>query len=373
MPSSSRSVSAEAFERTPMPRRIDPTSTACCTRCEARGLDGIVATLARQCVLPLGLQRHRPQVGRAARVRRHAVAPRARASDPGDCRLLPGDLPDAADLGRGHPPLPRGDDAARPAGDRRPTSTASFRRRRVGQAWVESARRTYGFDMGSVAEGRTRGAEARSPPRSPSTTTGFGLRLGIEGMTVADGYDPMMFARSVKSAAELDLLRRSTPPQRGRHPQHRGFLGEGRHLARPQHRLCALGGRARRLRARSGGWCGAIRAARTPPSCSPPASRTARSRPAPTSCSTATAPSTSTAGTAARPGWSTASREGDAKRWAKATSASAETLISAMKPGARIASCRRSPAGLPPGGRAGPGSGRHLLPRPRRCRTWSSS
>ena len=39
---------------------------------------------------------------------------------------------------------------------------------------------------------------------------GAGLRLGVEGMQVADGYDPLMFARAVKTDAELRLLERST-------------------------------------------------------------------------------------------------------------------------------------------------------------------
>ena len=57
---------------------------------------------------------------------------------------------------------------------------------------------------GALAELKLDAAKVAFDDRS------FGLRLGIEGMTVADGYDPMMFARSVKSPAELDLLRRST-------------------------------------------------------------------------------------------------------------------------------------------------------------------
>jgi Xaa-Pro aminopeptidase len=39
---------------------------------------------------------------------------------------------------------------------------------------------------------------------------GFGFRLGLEGVDVADGYDPLMFARAVKTETELRLLERST-------------------------------------------------------------------------------------------------------------------------------------------------------------------
>ena len=39
---------------------------------------------------------------------------------------------------------------------------------------------------------------------------GFGFRLGVEGIEVADGYDPLMFARAVKTATEMRLLERAT-------------------------------------------------------------------------------------------------------------------------------------------------------------------
>ena len=39
---------------------------------------------------------------------------------------------------------------------------------------------------------------------------GFGFRLEVEGLEVADGYDPLMFARAVKTETELCLLQRAT-------------------------------------------------------------------------------------------------------------------------------------------------------------------
>src|SRR5262249_58469951 len=39
---------------------------------------------------------------------------------------------------------------------------------------------------------------------------GYGLRLEVEGMQVADGYDPLMFARAVKTETEMRLIERAT-------------------------------------------------------------------------------------------------------------------------------------------------------------------
>src|SRR5712691_5152817 len=39
---------------------------------------------------------------------------------------------------------------------------------------------------------------------------GFGFRLEVEGMVVADGYDPLMFARAAKTETEMRLLERAT-------------------------------------------------------------------------------------------------------------------------------------------------------------------
>jgi Xaa-Pro aminopeptidase len=39
---------------------------------------------------------------------------------------------------------------------------------------------------------------------------GFGFGLEIDWLEVADGYDPLMFARAVKTPTELRLLERAT-------------------------------------------------------------------------------------------------------------------------------------------------------------------
>ena len=137
----------------------------------ARGLDGIVATLPYNVFYLTGLQCHRPQGRRAAPLRGHPVAPCARPADPGDRRLLPGDVPEAADLGGGHPPVPRRHDAARSAAEARPTSIASFRRRRrrpLGRALAPQLRLRHG-QRPCAAPCKTSSSIAAA---SPSTTWG---------------------------------------------------------------------------------------------------------------------------------------------------------------------------------------------------------
>ena len=207
MPSSSRSVSAEAFERTPMPRRIANLDRLL-HALEARGLDGIVATTPNNVfylssfngiahksdeprVCAVVLSRHAPEHPILVIADYYLATFLTQPTWIEDIRpfravMMPLDLPaKKTDIDRFIP-------------------TSGF-----GQAWVENARRTYGFDMGSVLKGAL--AELKlDTAKVAFDDRSFGLRLGIEGMTVADGYDPMMFARSVKSPAELDLLRRST-------------------------------------------------------------------------------------------------------------------------------------------------------------------
>jgi Xaa-Pro dipeptidase len=78
-----------------------------------------------------------------------------------------------------------------------------------GKPWVENARKHYAFDMGSALKGALR--ELRlDRAKVAFDDQGFGLRLGLDGLAVADGYDPMMFARAIKTAVELDLIRRAT-------------------------------------------------------------------------------------------------------------------------------------------------------------------
>lgn len=73
--------------------------------------------------------------------------------------------------------------------------------------WVARARAQYRFDMDSVV----RGALAElglDKGKVAFDDMGYGIRLG--GLEIADGYDPLMAARMVKTADELALIERST-------------------------------------------------------------------------------------------------------------------------------------------------------------------
>ena len=79
----------------------------------------------------------------------------------------------------------------------------------AGVPWLEHARESYAFDMGSAVRGAL--ADLRlDRARVAFDDMGFGFRLGLERLEVADGYDALMFARAVKTAPELRLLERAT-------------------------------------------------------------------------------------------------------------------------------------------------------------------
>ena len=41
----------------------------------------------------------------------------------------------------------------------------------------------------------------------------FGHQLGVDGVEIVDGYDPLMYARSVKTSQEIGFLQRGNPTQ----------------------------------------------------------------------------------------------------------------------------------------------------------------
>jgi Xaa-Pro dipeptidase len=100
--------------------------------------------------------------------------------------MMPLDLaPQASDIDRFIPPAP------------------------ANTAWIERARRSYAFDMGQALRGALKDLKLDTG-RVAFDDMGVGFRLALEGMTVLDGYDPLMFARAVKTEVELRLLERST-------------------------------------------------------------------------------------------------------------------------------------------------------------------
>ncbi len=79
----------------------------------------------------------------------------------------------------------------------------------AGVGWLARARAAYAFDMGSAVRGALRDLKL-DRGRVAFDDMGFGFRLGLEGLEVADGYDPLMFARAVKTEAEMPLIERAT-------------------------------------------------------------------------------------------------------------------------------------------------------------------
>ena len=78
-----------------------------------------------------------------------------------------------------------------------------------GIRWLESARQNYAFDMGTAMRGALR-ALSLERARVAFDDVASGMRLAIDGLQVADGYDALMFARAVKTETELQLLERAT-------------------------------------------------------------------------------------------------------------------------------------------------------------------
>jgi Xaa-Pro aminopeptidase len=203
----SNSIPSEIFPRKPLPRRfcnLDRLLYAL----EARGLEGIVTTLPSNVFYLSGFNgiAHKSDEPRvcAVIISRHAPEhPIMVVADyylatfltqpswvedirPFRAVMMPLDLPQRkSDIDRFIPSTGRG------------------------KPWVENARRRYAFDMAGALKGALR--ELRlDRARVAFDDQGFGLRLAMDGLAVADGYDPMMFARAIKSPVELDLIRRAT-------------------------------------------------------------------------------------------------------------------------------------------------------------------
>jgi Xaa-Pro dipeptidase len=75
--------------------------------------------------------------------------------------------------------------------------------------WLANARAKYAFDMAGAVRGALTDLKLDNG-RVAFDDMGFGFRLAVEGLEVVDGYDPLMFARAVKTDTELRLLERAT-------------------------------------------------------------------------------------------------------------------------------------------------------------------
>jgi Xaa-Pro dipeptidase len=79
----------------------------------------------------------------------------------------------------------------------------------AGIGWIEKARANYAFDMAGAVRSALQELKLERATVA-FDDVGYGHRLSAEGVTIADGYDPLMFARAIKTPTELDLLRRAT-------------------------------------------------------------------------------------------------------------------------------------------------------------------
>ncbi len=79
----------------------------------------------------------------------------------------------------------------------------------AGAAWLEAARRNYAYDMPAAMRGALADL-GLARARVAFDDVGFGMRLGLEAIDIADGYDALMYARAIKTETELRLLERAT-------------------------------------------------------------------------------------------------------------------------------------------------------------------
>ncbi len=199
---------APAFARAPLPKRLCNLDRLV-HGLKARGLDGIVATTALNVFYLSGLNgiahksdeprtyavvisRHKPEQPIAVIADYYLASLVANPTWIEDVRphrgvMLGLDLdPQASDVNRFLP-----EDAA-------------------GVAWVEQAReRSNTESMGAVLRGALKDLGLESG-KVAFDDMGVGFRLGLEGMTVADGYDPLIYARAIKTPAEMPLIERAT-------------------------------------------------------------------------------------------------------------------------------------------------------------------
>jgi Xaa-Pro aminopeptidase len=200
-------ASPAAFPRRPLPRRfcnLDRVLHAL----QVRGLDGIVATAPANVFYLSGFNgiAHKSDEPRVCAVVLSRHAPELPVMVIADYYLAtfltqPTWIEDIRPFRAVMMPL---DLPAQPSDIDRFIPPAGMR-----EAWIGNARRRYAFDMGSALKGALRELKLNRA-KVAFDDQGLGLRLGLEGLAVRDGYDPMMFARAIKTPVELDLIRRAT-------------------------------------------------------------------------------------------------------------------------------------------------------------------
>ena len=79
----------------------------------------------------------------------------------------------------------------------------------AGVDWMRQARANYAFEYADQVKAAMK-AVGLERGRVGFDDMGLGLRLGLEDVTVEDGYDPLMHARAVKTPAEMAMLERAT-------------------------------------------------------------------------------------------------------------------------------------------------------------------
>jgi Xaa-Pro aminopeptidase len=79
----------------------------------------------------------------------------------------------------------------------------------IGEQWVEQAVEHYAFDMGDACRGAIRDLGLEGG-RIAFDDPAFGHRLDLDSTEIAIGYDPLMYARAVKTEPEIALLKRAT-------------------------------------------------------------------------------------------------------------------------------------------------------------------
>jgi Xaa-Pro aminopeptidase len=199
--------SRAAFERTPLPKRFCNLDRLLHSL-KVRGLDGIVATLPYNAYYLTGFNgvAHKADEPRPYAVLISCHAPEHPVLVVADYYLatfltqptwvedirpfravmMPLDLPpQRADIDRF---IPQGGAEA---------------------GWLRHARERYAFDMGTALRGALADL-GLDRGRVAFDDVGFGLRLRLDSVEVMDGYDPLMYARTVKTDTEIRLLERST-------------------------------------------------------------------------------------------------------------------------------------------------------------------